>query len=1107
MEDDSESRLIKKRLVMPTIGNISVGKSYFLNSLLGFEFCQVQNDITTKFVLFIRNIDNLKEPILYKLEPKKNKNNSYDFIKNKEIFKGEEKIKEKIKEINSSENDDENPIFYMLEVKIVSIENKEFLNNVDFLDIPGLNESGVNYIELYFKYIKDMIKYCLIIFNVENYNSRDTLDVIEKVKKYINVPMKNFLLILNKIDKVDGTIKETIRDFKKVFLNSEDFNIYDNSIIPMNSLELKSEIQIENNFYHFINYYFIEYNKLLNNNGLNSFLDYIKSKIKCIDKDKKNLLINEIQNFDENIYNDIIKPNITNLIEEKYTKGYSLIIDLENKSEIKILKMLYICFVKKLLKPKLSNNLNQINDYFNKIKDYNFPKEIINIENEENTIYNDKDKEHLLLKKLDDFFKNSFNSKKLKKYGSIVPLLNDDFKVLNNYILNSCLLFIPILGISNSGKSTFLNCLLQKEILTCNSAECTRRGIIIRYIEDKNKISLYSIKFKYIENLDYTYYYFIKNKKLSDDFNNIKEIIEISNDTFPKNEEKSFFLLETNIQLLDDMKIAPEIKTNICFIDFPGHNTHNNLFSDRGVYQNVIKMSSSFIYINNGKAFKEDSNKIILQNLVQNVLSCRIGDISPEQFLDLCLFIFNKADTLDKEEKNILGISDDVKEILGLPKDFKSNILCSLFSALLYKKFLAKKEEYEVKNIINNYYLKFENEQNKGIEIDDEDSELFDEDEFKIKNYLEYIKINLDKKIKSDFSEVPSFDIDKEKVISSEIYKNLFEQMEQFHKDKNIKKDSNYEKNIIDISKNLIYVKENIKKLKYFVDSYANDIFVNIEAKIIQSYKLKRKEFNNHLDRFFYFMNVFFRIENIFEKINAEVDYKKISKDILSNIEKIFKNYNGEKIFSEYKTQIIDFIKQKKKEYIYLMQENSDDINEVIDLINKKIIQQMDDFQKAIDEEILKLEEDIGKLMKGIGITETGIINKEIRYKKTLFDKIIIGIHYATFGIGTFVYEIARGLFYELPNWIINKFKDDQRKYNQFLDDEKDSIKRIMDSYLTSTKENIKKYKELTVKNAERFLGLSKAATIAADDFWKEAMNKYLEIYEEYKNMKLNAIF
>ena len=144
--------------------------------------------------------------------------------------------------------------------------------------------------------------------------------------------------------------------------------------------------------------------------------------------------------------------------------------------------------------------------------------------------------------------------------------------------------------------------------------------------------------------------------------------------------------------------------------------------------------------------------------------------------------------------------------------------------------------------------------------------------------------------------------------------------------------------------------------------------------------------------------------------------------------------------------------------------------------------------------------------MKGIGITETGIINKEIRNKITLFAKIFMGIHIATFGISTIVYTITRGLFYELPNWIINIFKD-QRKYNQFLDDKKDRIKRIMDSYLTSTKENIKKYKELTVKNTERFLGLSKAATIAEDDFWKEAKNKYLEIYEEYTNMKLNAIF
>ena len=54
---------------MPAIGNISVGKSLYLNSMLGIDFCQVKREITTKFILFLRHIDKLNEPRLYKLTP------------------------------------------------------------------------------------------------------------------------------------------------------------------------------------------------------------------------------------------------------------------------------------------------------------------------------------------------------------------------------------------------------------------------------------------------------------------------------------------------------------------------------------------------------------------------------------------------------------------------------------------------------------------------------------------------------------------------------------------------------------------------------------------------------------------------------------------------------------------------------------------------------------------------------------------------------------------------------------------------------------------------------------------------------------------------------
>ena len=192
----------------------------------------------------------------------------------------------------------------MLEIEIKSIENKEFLNKVDFLDMPGLNESGEDYIKLYFEYIKDMIKYCLIIFSVEKYNSKDSMEVIKNLKKNLYVPIENFLIILNKIDIVNG-IEKAIRDFKKVVLNDGSFNIYKNTLVPVNSLKLKSEIQIKNNFkfYDFINYYFMEYN-CTNKKDEENYIDFIKN---IITEEKKNLKnLNELKQKLINISDDEI---------------------------------------------------------------------------------------------------------------------------------------------------------------------------------------------------------------------------------------------------------------------------------------------------------------------------------------------------------------------------------------------------------------------------------------------------------------------------------------------------------------------------------------------------------------------------------------------------------------------------------------------------------------------------------------------------------------------------------------------------------------------------------------------------------------------------------
>ena len=1097
--DKNDSTIIEKRLVMPAIGNVSVGKSYFLNSLFGIDFCQVKSNITTKFILFIRHIDKLKEPRLYNIKPVDNYN-SYTFIKNGETITGENNIKEKINNINSNLLVNEESMFYMLEIEIKSIKNKTFLNKVDFLDVPGLNESNTDYINLYFKYIKDMIKYCLIIFSTENYNSKDALEVINKVKNNIYVPMENFLLILNKIDKVNGKVEETMHDFKKVLLNNEGINFYNNTAIPVNSKQLKSEIQVETYFYHFINYYFIEYNNDKETKLL-SFLEYIERKIKNIDSDKKRILKNEIKYFDEEQMTEI-KNTFSIFINEMKSKGYILQIDFEDDNEMNTLKILYICFIKKLLVPKTSKTFEKINNYFDKIKDYSFPfiDEENEIQNEafiENKFEDDdillysNVKEYVLLKNLDNFFTQYFNSPKLKKFGEIVNTLNEDFQVLKNYILNSTLIYIPVIGVSNSGKSSFINCLIQKDILTCNSSECTRRGMVIRYIKEKNKAYLYSIKFKSSKNLNQTYYYYTKNKLISDNIGDIKEIISITNESYPKNEEDCFFLLEINLKALDDLNIKPEIKNSICFIDFPGHNTNDNFFFDKSIYQKVLKMTSFFIYINAGKAFKEDANKLLLSKIFSEVISRRVGDISQKEYLDLCLFIFNKVDSLEEKERNFKDVKEDIKEILRLPNNFESNISCSFFSALIFKKFLEKKNEYETEFIINYLFMKFKSQED---EIDDDDDNLFG-NRNKERDFTEFLKTNISKNIKFNFNQQNfKYNIEND-ISSSNIYKELKENVEKCYQERNIIKSENYEKNLITISKLLIFCQDNLTKLNYYKESYAKETFENIYIKINRSFNLKKREYDNHLGRFFYFMNKFFRLENVYENSENEKNEKK-SKDFINDIEKLFKDFKGKEIVNKKIIQLSDYILNLEKNYYSLMRESGHDVEKVISVIDRAVLSEYTKINNLINEEIIILKLAIIDVMAKAGIdvkrikidlnyNEIKLVKGELRKKKE--DNIFETIFLLTFPLFSLFKENSPSNEKIFGDYISKKLKE---------------VEQNMYKYMEYINEKIEELSVLCISNANRLLGLRESNNIEVDDFWKNAKDVYIELFNQYIDIK-----
>ena len=163
-------------------------------------------------------------------------------------------------------------------------------------------------------------------------------------------------------------------------------------------------------------------------------------------------------------------------------------------------------------------------------------------------------------------------------------------------------IYIPFIGISNSGKSTILNCLIGYKLFEESDKECTRRGVIIQYGEN---VELYKIKVQTIKN----YYIFEKDLLVSEREEEVKEYLKCLNCKYGNDENEFFYLVKTPIKYFDDNNFDEELKNKIFLVDLPGCDTNENKFNDhynkieRTVYEKLIDVSSSFVFINRGRAW------------------------------------------------------------------------------------------------------------------------------------------------------------------------------------------------------------------------------------------------------------------------------------------------------------------------------------------------------------------------------------------------------------------------------------------------------------------------------------------------------------------------
>jgi hypothetical protein len=135
---------IKK--LCPMIAVISAGKTSILKTIFDIDFLEVSSGVGTKFVNIIRYNKSVgKEPIFYHLKLEKTEN-GYEFYKDpNSVIIGKENIKKKNKEINellkAKNQVSYQDLFYMVEIGQTNlIEDEEYLNNYDLVDIPGVSE-------------------------------------------------------------------------------------------------------------------------------------------------------------------------------------------------------------------------------------------------------------------------------------------------------------------------------------------------------------------------------------------------------------------------------------------------------------------------------------------------------------------------------------------------------------------------------------------------------------------------------------------------------------------------------------------------------------------------------------------------------------------------------------------------------------------------------------------------------------------------------------------------------------------------------------------------------------------------------------------------------
>ena len=970
--------------------NKAINKKFFNDNIINYEDLFYMTEINTEpfiqdkeylkdhYFCDIPGLSEYQENINNEQENKKkeekkgieieDKDKEFQQIKNeaKEIGLNPEERKKEIKQLN------ENIVYEIPKEK--KVKKKDFKQEDDiYYELVKNDNKNKTYLTEIFTIIKNYIDGAIIILSVDNYRSIDNYQIIAQLHHVIQKQITNFLIILNKMDlskNPQKDIGECKGMFAKNFPKFKTFNINLNTFIPISVNKLKNELSMNKDFKSLIYCHFYNFMENWNNykeskrfTGDLSFINHLRNIIIKVqgNKTKKDF---------ENVVNELNKSNNISKINNDII---SIVKDLENDFKD---RQIFFGF------PDFNNNSddsegedededeNDINDvnafsilkYFYKERNSLIPyisEESNNLLNffknkktRSNTISNQKEEQtektilnKSIIKLLKNLNKNISESKlDIKKIGGLIESIQTAISFLKIYNV----IFIPFIGEIGSGKSTIINGIIGEDVLPTGDNECTKRGIVIRYLNNnENEINIRKAYFREKPLVETTKYFIEpEDEIIGKGIRQVKGILNDLNYHYNEKEEDSFYYIRAKIKLFDDLGLDNSLKKMIYLIDLPGFGTEN--IFEKNIILKLMSICNCFIFTVKNTVIKEQRARNILKKIFDQTKYQK--NIFTSKLLESSLFILNDFENQKTEENEIEKTKKDIIKIVkGFynegDKDLNSVNLC-FFNAQSYNIYFNNYNYFfDLKNSIQfefRSYLK----KNQDIFKTPESA-----NPNKHKSFCEFLISQLKNKNKALNSK------NKKQIFNQEIEKKLNEifQILNFNM-KEILDNSNQ------ISQQIALGQENITNFASFKVSN----FEELKSKINSQIQILNKNMQDNIEQ---------KINNVIERLEAffSNDFKKVkdfraveifTKQVEQIKEKLVMIYKDsqEKYFNiidEYKKKIKNSLIIKKnniqryleeKKYKEIIKEIDLEIKSNLEHLNNKIEEFLDNVYSGTDE-------------------------------------------------------------------------------------------------------------------------------------------------------------